>query len=168
MAIISLDIARIESGQGLGNVTNVAGNPTASPVTYATGFTTTRTVIGNADGYDISSGDGIRLFYDVDLDGGATLLKLHVVPMAADIIGGNVPSPIGVTPQFPPDLVVLSAAAGPLKPGSAAIQFDADRRGSILIDVPSPLVRFEVETDTVGATSKIALAVQSTLNYAGS
>lgn len=163
MAIVSLDIARFEHGQGAGKVTRITGNATASPVVRNTaGFGTTPVLIGNADGYDLSSANSLRLFYDVKL-GTANFFDLFVVPAAADPGSSGEPVPIGADFFLTPFLPVLSGVAGPLKPGSGAIRFDSDQRGTITIPRSSLLVRFEAATDQGTPTGEIALSAQSIL-----
>ena len=165
MALASLDLRALEQGQGAGDVTNVAGNPTANPITRQSGFTTTPIVIGNADGYDLSSSNALRLFWDAALDGGASLLKLYVVPAAASPGSGGIPAVTGAQPFFPPAVPVLKDVPGPVTPADSYIEITAaNLRRGITIPRPSLAVRFEVASDTVLASSAIALAVQSILS----
>ncbi len=163
MAIAGMDLSRKESGIGAGTVVTVTGTPFTDPVTYQNGFSDTSTIIGNADGYDISSATGIRLYYDIELDG-AGYVELLAVPMAASPGPGGVPvAEAGASIAFDPD--VLSLGSSSLEPKSGALRFTADRRGSVLFPRTSLLLRFEVRTDVAGG--KVALAVQSILDGGG-
>ena len=159
MTILSLDLSRIERDQGLSKIVKVAGNPFLASPSRLPDFTTTRIPIGNADGYDVSSCNSIRLFYDINLSG-AGLLILHIVSGASNLGEQKEPVPAGANAFFLQDIISLTAAAGPVRPVRGSLEFVADRRGSLLMFRPGPHVRFEVETDTPSPTGEIALAVQ--------
>ena len=165
MAIAGLDIARFESDQGVSKIEilpKVGGseddNPTVSPVVYETGFDTPK-IVGNADGYDVSSGNAIRIFYDVKMNG-AGFVKIRLLSIAANIVQGNEPAPVGNNPDFPHRVQSLTAVGGPIRPADATIEITADDRGSILIFRAGPAIKVQVESDDVAAEGAFAIQNQ--------
>lgn len=169
MGVIQLDVKKFESGLGFGTAEIVAGAPFASVVTRVDTMSAGK-VLGNSDGYDLSNGTALRVYYDILL-GSATYVDLLIRPIAANLerSGGreNVPVAVASIAQsgFDPKILVLGDAAGPITVAPAKIRFEASERGCFTITRNSALFQFKGESDHDDGA--IALAVQSILDPGG-
>jgi len=171
MSVIQLDVKKFESGLGFGDVQIVTGKPFAAAVERTAALNASPSpVLGNSDGYDLTNGTSLRVYFDVVM-GAGTYVDLLIRPIAANIgrVGGKemVPEAIADVAQsgFDPYLVVLAEAAGPLKIAPGKIRFEAAARGSFTIGRNAALFQFVGVSDA--ADGAIAVAVQSILEPGG-
>lgn len=160
MAIKSIDLTKRERGVGIGKIETILGDPFATTVSRVA-VAVVETQVGNADGYDASTANELKVYYDL-VKGAATFVDIIFKAIASDLDPSGVPVPKGTgggAVEFLSRLPLYDSVSDRQLVIPSRIRLVTDERGCVTIPRPTQAFKIFLQSDNVAAV--LALAVQS-------